>query len=80
RGRAKVGEEKSARERSKQHKRRLWLKDLLFQETRRNLLGSTALMALAAPGALAVLAAKVVAPLKLGQLSARLRERYETPV
>jgi uncharacterized protein YbcC (UPF0753/DUF2309 family) len=76
----KVGEEKSARERSKQHKRRLWLKDLLFQETRRNLLGSTALMTLAAPGALAVLAAKVVAPLKLGQLSARLRERYETPV
>ncbi len=77
---AKPAVESLAKRHKLQRKRRLWLKDLLHQETRRNLLTSTFIMTLAAPVALGVLAAKVLAPLKLGQLSARLRDNYELRV
>ena len=64
-----------------QHHRRRRLRqrfiDLLYQETRRNLLRSTLLILLAAPGALAVLTAKLLAPRQLGQLSDRLRIAFE---
>ena len=67
-----------------QHRRRRRLRqhlsDLLHQETRRNLLRSALLILLAAPGALAVLTAKLLAPLQLGQLSDRLRIAFERAV
>lgn len=69
-----------ARQHSILHKKRLWLKDLLQQETRRNLLVSSMIMALAAPGALLLLAAKVLAPLQIGRLSSHLRDRYEMEI
>jgi len=80
RERAHPGMEEQARQLSKRHKKRLRLKDLLHQETRRNLLGSTVLIALAAPATLGILIAKVLAPLKVGKLSAKLRDTYETAV
>jgi uncharacterized protein YbcC (UPF0753/DUF2309 family) len=76
----KPASEALARQHGERHKRRLWLKNLLQQETRRNLLTSSAIMALAAPAALAVLIAKVLNPLGLSNLSNKLRERYEMPV
>ena len=59
---------------------RLRLQDLLFQETRRNLLSSALLIALAAPGALATLALKTFAPVAFGRRLARLRERFDLTV
>ncbi len=69
-----------ARQHSERHKKRLWLKDLLHQETRRDLFAATAIMALAAPATLAVLIAKLLTPLGLAELAGKLRERYEMPV
>jgi uncharacterized protein YbcC (UPF0753/DUF2309 family) len=63
------------RRRLRQH-----LSDLLYQETRRNLLRSTLLILLAAPGALAALTAKLLAPRQVGQLSDRLRIGFERVV
>lgn len=59
---------------------RLRLRELLFQETRRNLLSSALLIALAAPGALATLTLKTFAPVAFGRRLARLRERFEPAV
>jgi uncharacterized protein YbcC (UPF0753/DUF2309 family) len=60
--------------------RRLFFRDLLHQETRRNLL-RTALLVLAAAGAaLAVLAGKVLAPLPLGRWTERLRTAFDGQV
>jgi hypothetical protein len=69
-----------AQEHRQRHEWRIRLKDLLHQETRRNLVGSAAIMALAAPGALAVLTAKLLTPLTLSQLSERFRVGFEKPV
>jgi len=57
---------------------RLRVKDLIYQETRRNLLLSTLLIALSAPAALLVLVAKLFAPLTVGHWSERLRRRFDT--
>ncbi|MEN8165953.1 MAG: DUF2309 domain-containing protein [Pseudomonadota bacterium] len=76
----KPANEALAHEHGQRHKRRLWLKNLIHQETRRNLLASTAIMLLAAPASLAVLIAKALTPLGLSNLSNRLRERYEMQV
>ncbi|MCA1803771.1 MAG: DUF2309 domain-containing protein [Xanthomonadaceae bacterium] len=59
---------------------RLRVQDLLFQETRRNLLSSALLVALAAPGALVTLALKTFAPVAFGHRLARLRERFDVLV
>jgi len=64
-----------------QHERRrrlrLAISGLLNQGIRRNLVTSAALVAAAAPAALAGLAAKVLAPLASGQSAERLREKFE---
>jgi uncharacterized protein YbcC (UPF0753/DUF2309 family) len=65
---------------SARRRRRLAVKGLLHQETRRNLLGSGLLILLAAPATLAVLVAKVLAPLHMGRLAARLRRGYDLEV
>ncbi len=55
----------------------LRIKDLFFQGTRRNLISTAALLAVAAPVALPVMVAKLVAPLATGRLSERLRRWFE---
>jgi len=72
-----AGQESAGRKHASRRERRLRLKDLLHQETRRNLLRSTLLILLAAPAALAVLVCKVFAPLPLARLSDRLRSYYD---
>jgi hypothetical protein len=64
------------------HRRRLGAlgKSLLHQQTRRGALAAAAVTAAAAPGALAALAAKVLAPAAAGRLAGRLRRRFEVPV
>ena len=66
---------------TEQHKRRrglrLKVKELLTQETRRNLLGSALLTAAAAPAAAAVLAAKVFAPFHSGRLIEGARATFD---
>ncbi len=61
-------------------RRRLAVKGLLHQETRRNLLVSGMLILLAAPATLAVLVAKVLAPLQMGRLAEKLRRGYDLEV
>jgi uncharacterized protein YbcC (UPF0753/DUF2309 family) len=72
-----AGQEAPGRQHARRREQRLRLKDLLHQETRRNLLRSTLLILVAAPAALAVLVGKVLAPLTLGRLSDRLRRGYD---
>jgi uncharacterized protein YbcC (UPF0753/DUF2309 family) len=72
-----AGQESRAARHAARRRRRLWLKDLIYQETRRSLVRATLLILGAAPAALAVLVAKVLAPRPLGRLSERLRERYD---
>jgi uncharacterized protein YbcC (UPF0753/DUF2309 family) len=72
-----AGQESAGKQHSKRRQQRLHLRDLLHQETRRNLLRSTLLILLAAPGALTVLLGKVFAPLLLSRLSDRLRSHYD---
>jgi hypothetical protein len=74
---ARPGHEAHTRRHAQRLRRRRRLQDTLLQETRRNLLGSALLIALAAPGALAVLALKVLVPRRIGQLAARLRARFD---
>jgi len=69
----------AARHSTRRH-RRLVVKGLLHQETRRNLLVSGMLILLAAPVTLAVLVAKVLAPLRMGRLSEKLRRDYDLEV
>ena len=72
-----TGQESPHRQHVRRRERRLHLKDLLHQETRRNLLSSTLLILLAAAAALAVLIGKLSAPLPLRRLSDRLRSDYD---
>jgi len=60
--------------------RRIRIKDVLHQEIRRNLVSSAALIALAAPAALVVLAGKILAPFRFGRWSERLRRRNDRDV
>jgi uncharacterized protein YbcC (UPF0753/DUF2309 family) len=75
-----AGQEVPGRQHSKRRQQRLRLKDLLHQETRRNLLGSTLLILLAAPAALAVLVGKVLVPLPVNRLAERLRNAFDREV
>jgi len=75
-----AGQEAPGRRHARRRAQRQRLKDLLHQETRRNLLRSTLLILLAAPAALAVLIGKVLAPLSVGRLSERLRSGYDGEV
>ena len=69
----------AARHRARRH-RRLALKGLLQQETRRNLLGSALLILVAAPATLALLVAKVLAPRHTGRLVEKLRRGYDLEI
>ena len=68
-----AGQEQPAARHARRRSQRLRLKDILYQETRRNLLRSMLLILLAAPAALAVLIGKTLAPLTVARLSERLR-------
>jgi len=59
---------------------RVRLQDLLHQESRRGLIASAALIALAAPAALALLAAKVFVPAAAGRWMRVLRTRVDLEV
>ncbi len=65
---------------TRRYRLRLWLRDLLFQETRRNVLISSLLIALAAPLTLAVWVSKIFAPSTSGKLFARLRQAFDLQV
>jgi uncharacterized protein YbcC (UPF0753/DUF2309 family) len=75
-----VGQEASGRQHAVRREQRLRLKDLLHQETRRNLLRSTLLILVAAPAALAVLIGKVLAPLPISRLADKMRNVFEREV
>jgi uncharacterized protein YbcC (UPF0753/DUF2309 family) len=75
-----AGQEPAGLRHAGRRARRVRLKDLAHQETRRNLLRTTGLILLAAPAALGVLIAKVFAPLPVARLSARLRRGLDGEV
>ena len=75
-----AGEAARASEHRRRRAARLRIKDLLFQESRRNLVSGSLLAGLGAPGALAALAGKILAPRAFSRLTARLRERFDPPV
>ena len=64
----------------RRHGVRVWLRDALHHEIRRNLLSSTLGIALAAPAAAAALAGKVFAPRAFGQWAQRLQRRVDLKV
>lgn len=69
--------------RDQRAQRRRWRRraaNLLFQESRRNLLSTGLAMLPLAPAALAMLAAKLIAPLSTGRLVERWRQGYEPEV
>jgi uncharacterized protein YbcC (UPF0753/DUF2309 family) len=68
-----------ARHRHRRHWR-LWLRDLLHQELRRNLISSTLGILLAAPVATLALVGKVAAPRRFGEWAARLRRDFDVRV
>jgi len=80
--REKVQAGQDAREQTHRKRRslRLRIKDLVYQETRRNLLLSTLLILVSAPVALLILTSKVFAPLRLGRWSDGLREAFDLQV
>lgn len=59
---------------------RLGWKRRLYEGTRRGLLSSTAMVAAAAPAALAALTAKVLAPARIGRQAAQLRQAFDLAV
>ena len=59
---------------------RLWLRDFLHQELRRNLLTSTLGILLAAPAATLALVGKVAAPRRFGEWAGRLRQDFDLSV
>ena len=59
---------------------RLWLRDLLHQELRRNLVTSTLGILLAAPAATLALVGKVAAPRRFGEWAGRLRRDFDLSV
>ncbi len=71
------------RRKAEHDRRRGWrnkVRDLLHHEIRRNLLSSSAAIAVSAPLALATLAGKVLAPLQFGQRAEALRRRFDLEV
>ena len=66
----------------RRHRRgwRLWLRDLLHQELRRNLVTSTLGILLAAPAATLALVGKVAAPRCFGEWAGRLRHDFDLSV
>jgi len=77
---AQPGQSGLAARHAGRRRRRLAVKGLLHQETRRNLLTSALLILLAAPATLALLVAKVLTPLPAGRLAERLRRQYDLEV
>ncbi|MBT2969603.1 MAG: DUF2309 domain-containing protein [Candidatus Thiodiazotropha sp. (ex Ctena orbiculata)] len=75
--RPQPGQESLNREHQKRRSLRLRIKEWFVQETRRNLLGSTLLVMLAAPAAALVLAGKQLAPLTSGRLTNKLRRWFD---
>ncbi|MFQ5643457.1 MAG: DUF2309 domain-containing protein [Thiogranum sp.] len=71
------GHEASLRKHDKRRSLRLKIKDLVYQGSRRNLLSSALLILFAAPAALLVLLAKMIAPLPAARWSERLRQRFD---
>ncbi|VAX08734.1 Hypothetical transmembrane protein coupled to NADH-ubiquinone oxidoreductase chain 5 homolog [hydrothermal vent metagenome] len=69
--------EAQASRHNRRYRGRRWLGDLLFQETRRNLFTSSLLIALAAPAALGIWMAKIIAPALSGHLFSCLRESFD---
>ncbi len=76
----RAGQEEIKARHSVRRRWRFTLGNLLHQEIRRNLFSSALLTALAAPGALLILVAKVIAPLRLGRLGERLRQGVDLKV
>ena len=74
------GHEASLRKHDKRRSLRLKIKNLVYQGTRRNLLSSALLILFAAPAALLILLAKIVAPLTAGRWSERLQIRFDASV
>jgi hypothetical protein len=68
------------REHDKKRTLRLRLKDIIHQETRRNVASSTALMFLLSPFILPLLIAKAFMPRLVGQLSEGLKEQFDKSV
>ena len=56
------------------------VRDLLYHETRRNLLSSAMTLLLAAPASLLALTGKVFSPFYSGQLTTRLRRRFDLDI
>ncbi len=75
-----AGQEPTYEEHRKRRSLRIMVRDILHQETRRNLLATTATIAASAPLALASLAGKVISPRLFGQFAERLRQNYEPDV
>ncbi|OOZ35845.1 DUF2309 domain-containing protein [Solemya velesiana gill symbiont] len=71
------GQQKINRIHQKRRKQRLRIKEIFVQETRRNLLGSTLLVMLAAPVSALVLAGKQLAPLTTGRLINAMRRWFD---
>lgn len=74
---AQCGHERLQQQHQRRRSLRLQFKDLLFQETRRNLLGATALILCAAPAALLTLTGKALLPQYTGRLSDKLRNWFD---
>ena len=77
---ARSGSERLLQQRIERRSRRFRLGHLLHQEIRRNLISSTLLIAMAAPGALFTLLGKLLFPLEFGRQGVRLRSRYDRGV
>ncbi|MCP5441988.1 MAG: DUF2309 domain-containing protein [Chromatiaceae bacterium] len=77
---ARPAGERSLQQRIERRARRFGLGRLLHQEIRRNLLSSTLLIVLAAPGALFTLLGKLLFPLAFGLQGARQRRLYDIEV
>ncbi|MGD8852032.1 MAG: DUF2309 domain-containing protein [Gammaproteobacteria bacterium] len=74
------GEQDRGRVHRRRRALRLLVKDMVYQETRRNLLSTALLIALGAPAALLLLAGKLAAPLRTAHWSARLRRAFDTAI
>lgn len=78
--RAKQGQQSVEHKHQQQRKRRLWTKDLLHLETRRNVISSALLIALSAPFAVLTLIAKTLFPGRFGQWVQHRRVQLDLPV
>ncbi len=74
------GYEAARRRHDRKRALRLRIKDIIYQETRRNLFVATLLIVLSAPAALPLLVGKLFAPLATWRWSERLRRGFDTEV